>query len=196
MAYQNVEKENQLLRGELDELRQTSNLDNQLKQKITQLELAVDEYRRILPKIEQDRHELQMMKKQLEFDNKALLRKYEAVNEQHARDQETIADLMDKTQGLDLLSTPGGNVDSGLDAELQDGIRTEYQPDGGLRVSNQELLMASNEANAKSLILQQRVDDATANYKALEKKYFETYEENLTLTSTLADLELGNPMER
>lgn len=184
------------MRGELDEVRQTSNEDNQLKQKITHLELAVDEYRRILPKIEQDRHELQMMKKQLELDNKALLRKYEAVNEQHARDQETIADLMDKTQGLDSPRTPGGNVDSGLDAELQGGIRTEDRPDEDLRVSNQELLMASNEANAKILILQQKVDDATTNYQALEKKYFDTYEGNLTLTSTLADLEMGNPMER
>ncbi|MCJ1352648.1 MAG: hypothetical protein MMC33_002632 [Icmadophila ericetorum] len=194
-ASQNLEKENQLLRGELEELRQASTESSQAKQQIIQLELAVDEYRRILPKIEQDRHELQMMKKQLEFDNAAFARKYEAINEQHARDQEMIADLMDKTQGLDSPRTPGAKIGTGLDEELQDGIKARDQVDLDLRAENQDLLQVTNEATTKNLLLQQRIDDITAKHEAFEKKYFETYEENLALTSSLADLEKGSPME-
>ena len=117
-ASQNLEKENQRLQSELDDLREGHQNADQSKQQIAGLQLAVEEYKRILPKIEQDRHELQMMKRQLEFDNATLAQRCEAANELHAKDQETIADLMGKTGS----ARPSSE---GLDAELEENETTE-----------------------------------------------------------------------
>ena len=118
-ASQNLEKENQRLRTELDELQESHQNADQSKQQIARLQLAVEEYKRILPKIEQDRHELQMMKRQLEFDNATLAQRCETANDLHAKDQETIADLMGKT------GTTAGALGGGLDAELEENETTE-----------------------------------------------------------------------
>ena len=112
-ASQNLEKENQRLHSELDDLRDSYQNADQSRQQIAGLQLAVEEYKRILPKIEQDRHELQMMKRQLEFDNATLAQRCEAANELHLKDQELMADLMGKTSN----AKASGDV---LDAELEE----------------------------------------------------------------------------
>jgi chromosome segregation ATPase len=84
------------------------------------LQLAIDEYKRILPKIEQDRHELQMMKRQLELDNATLIQRWETANEQQARDRETISDLTDKVREVESGQVSTILPSGGLEEELQE----------------------------------------------------------------------------
>lgn len=126
-ASQGLENVNTDLRKELDEIRQQLNEADEGRNQVAGLELAVEEYKRILPKIEQDRHELQMMKKQLEFDNETLAQRWNAANEQHAQDQESIANLTDKLEELQrrLSLQPTAKNNHGLDLELENSTGEE-----------------------------------------------------------------------
>ena len=116
---QNLEKENQTLRGELDETRQLLIDAQQASQQVTGLEKTIEEYKRILPKVEEDRHDAQMMKKQLEFDNAALAKRCEQAREAHAKDQETIADLLEKVRAPESLPSPTISAREGLQNEIE-----------------------------------------------------------------------------
>lgn len=97
------------------------------QQKNAGLQLAIDEYKRILPKVEQDRHELQMMKKQLEFDNATLAQRWDAANEQQARDRETISELNDKIHELESGHFATSHPNGGLEEELSNSTKTESE---------------------------------------------------------------------
>lgn len=100
-ASQNLQKENVGLREELNEVHEQLKSAQSARDRVAGLEVAIEEYQRTLPKIEQDRHELQIVKQHLEFDNDALAQRCEAANEQISRDKETIANLTDKIRGFD-----------------------------------------------------------------------------------------------
>ena len=201
------------MRDDLEDLRQQTKDAEQTRQQVTGLQLAVDEYRRILPKIEQDRHELQMMKKQLEFDNAALAQRWEFANEQHTKDQETIADLQDKAQLLLSPNLPSLGPRGRLETELEDGRRHEDQMQVtyiplpwmqltlgarnlDLKNQNQQLVKASEAINAKNIMLQHMVNDIKEKYADLDKKYSNAYQRNLDLDSSLATVRKGHPIER
>ncbi|KAI9880472.1 MAG: hypothetical protein M1830_002824 [Pleopsidium flavum] len=215
-AGQNLEKENRYLRAELDELRQQWKDVDMGQQKTAGLQLAIDEYKRILPKIEQDRHELQMMKRQLEFDNAALAQRWETANEQQARDRETISDLTDKIREVESGQVSAFLPSGGLEEELSKSTKTEFELQAActLLMCNQmltdfrksEIIKLSGEvqelkkttpgAGAKSVMLQQLLNDANQKHAALEEKYFEAYQDKLVLESSLADVQQGHPIER
>lgn len=100
-ASQNLQKENAGLREELSEMHEQLRSAQSCRDRVAGLEVAIEEYQRTLPKIEQDRHELQIVKQHLEFDNDALAQRCEAANEQIALDKETIANLTDKLRVFD-----------------------------------------------------------------------------------------------
>lgn len=126
-ASQNLQKENLGLREELNEVREQLGSAQSARDRVAGLEVAIEEYQRTLPKIEQDRHELQIVKQHLEFDNDALAQRCEAANEQIARDKETIANLTDKLRDVDghrKLDSINGN---GLAVELSETANEEIQ---------------------------------------------------------------------
>lgn len=201
------------MRDELEDLRQQNKDTEQTRQQVAGLQLAVDEYKRILPKIEQDRHELQMMKKQLEFDNAALAQRWEVANEQHAKDQETIADLHDKAQMLVSPNSLSLGIRGRLETELEDGRRHEDQMQVAyiaflwtrltlvtrnldLKNQNQQLVKVADEVNARHITLQEIADDVKGKHASLEKKYSDAYQRNLDLESSLAAVEKGRLIER
>ena len=126
-ASQGLEKENQLLRGELEEVRQQYQETEQIRQQLAGLERAVEEYKRILSKTEQDCHDLQVMKKQLEFNNATLAQRCEQADAQHLRDEQMIADLHTKSQTLDSPRSSDIGLIGGLDAELDNTKRHDEQ---------------------------------------------------------------------
>lgn len=99
-ASQGLQKDNTYLREELEEIRGRFVAADEERQTVGGLQLRVNEYEKILPTLEQDRHQLQLMKKQLEFENIELAQRWNAANEQHALDQESIADLNEKLEDL------------------------------------------------------------------------------------------------
>ncbi|EXJ93309.1 hypothetical protein A1O1_01701 [Capronia coronata CBS 617.96] len=92
-ASQDLEKDNNNLRTKVTELQ------NQLKQfdsaraSSSDLQREIDEYRRLLPSIEQERYELNEMKKRLEFDYHALEARYHDTLEQLSRQDRAVEDL-------------------------------------------------------------------------------------------------------
>ena len=117
-ASQDLEKDNELLRAEIEDIRQNArNTADDLEQ-LDILRLKNEEYERILPGIEQDHHELQMMKRQLEIANAALAEKSEAANEQHIRDLETIEELRVEIHNAESGALPPFGAAGGLDTEL------------------------------------------------------------------------------
>jgi len=213
-AAQNLEKENKHLRQEIEELQQRWN-DVEIDQRKTAgLQKTIDEYRRILPKIEQDRVELQRMKKQLEDDNATLAQRWDTTNEQRARDHETISELIDRIHDMEsgeVLTAPSGE----LEQELSKSDKTESDLQAALTLLRwirlltesrkleiaklsgqlQELKDTPRGVDAKSVMLQQLLDDAKAKHTALEDMYLETYQEKLMLESSLAEVQQGHPIQ-
>ena len=95
-ASSKLEQEYGSMKQEIEDVRGQLKIADKARQQVAGLQLAIKEYNRTLPKIEQDCRELEMMKKQLEHDNAALVERCEVATEQHAQDRETIADLRDK----------------------------------------------------------------------------------------------------
>lgn len=124
---QALEKENQLLKDELEEVRQQYQETDQPRQQLVGLERAVEEYKRILSKTEQDCHDLQVMKKQLEFNNATLAQRCEQADAQHLRDEQIISDLQGKSHNLDSPRTSGIGAIGGLETELENSEKQEEQ---------------------------------------------------------------------
>ncbi len=214
-ATQDLQKQNAELQEELSEVRQQFNHADKARQQVAGLQLALEEYKRILPKIEQDRHELQMMKKQLEFDNAALAQRWERANEQHARDQESIANLTDKLGEFELSRNPTTVDSEGLDSELEESTRKEAllqvdlpAPNGRrlttlgrrakvaeLETENQKLKAEVTLQESKTRALQQLLKDAEERQEERDRKNLEVYQEKLMLESSLAAIEQGDPIQ-
>lgn len=126
-ASQNLQKENVGLREELNEVHEQLRSAQSARDRVAGLEVAIEEYQRTLPKIEQDRHELQIVKQHLEFDNDALAQRCEAANEQIAREKETIANLTDKLRDVDGHRKSDSINGKGLAIELSESADEEMQ---------------------------------------------------------------------
>lgn len=106
-ASQDLEKENTGLRAKVTELQ------NQLKQSdfarasSGDLQREIDEYRRLLPSIEQERYELNEMKKRLEFDYHTLEARYHDTAEQLSRQNQAVEDLQGRLRDYEDGITPG-----------------------------------------------------------------------------------------
>lgn len=200
---------------ELNEVRQQFTIADKARQQVTSLQLALEEYKRILPKIEQDRHELQMMKKQLEFDNAALAQRWEEANEQHARDQESIANLTDKLSDFELGRASISINGEGLDSELEGVTRRETLLQvalstltwtrltslarrakvAELETVNQQLQATITLHASKNTALEQLLEDAKERQDERDRKNLEVYQEKLMLESSLAAVEQGDPIQ-
>ncbi|KIW28791.1 uncharacterized protein PV07_04665 [Cladophialophora immunda] len=105
-ASQDLEKDNTNLRAKVTELQ------NQLKQSdfaqanSSDLHREIDEYRRLLPSIEQERYELNEMKKRLEFDYHALEARYHDAVEQLSRQNHALEDLQSRLRDYEEGITP------------------------------------------------------------------------------------------
>lgn len=124
-ASQDLEKKNSELQEELGEVREELKSAQSAKQTVAGLELAIHEYKRTLPKIEQDRHELQIVKQHLEFDNATLAERCEAANERHIRDKELIASLNDKLRSFQSSRSSSSLEERGLGSELAERTNEE-----------------------------------------------------------------------
>lgn len=119
---QDLQKRHAELLEELGEVREQYKVADKARQEIPGLHLELEEYKRILPKVEQDRHDLQMMKKTLELDHDDLTAQCASAKEQHERDQQSIAELTGKLADYELSQ---GSASVGLKSEIEDGPNEE-----------------------------------------------------------------------
>ncbi|OJD20542.1 hypothetical protein ACJ73_08122 [Blastomyces percursus] len=140
-ASQDFERENIALKNQVKDLQQQLR-DSDISQKSSsERDVELEEYRRVLPRIEQDRHEIQNVKKQLEFNNHALTERLQSAEDQLARDEATISELRDRIrelEGLESPTTPGSTTPKAhgtFQRDLDEVGRREAQ----LKIENEEL---------------------------------------------------------
>ena len=113
---QEMEKENTILKTKVGELQAQLRQSDSRTASSSDLQREIDEYRRLLPSIEQERHELNEMKKRLELDYHMLQARYSDSEEQLRRSKQEVEDLQgqirDYDDGTELGASHGhGNED-------------------------------------------------------------------------------------
>ena len=106
-ASQDLEKENQGLRERVSELQTQIRQSDSRSMSTSDLQREIDEYRRLLPSIEQERYELHEMKKRLEFDYHTLEARYHDASEQLRRQHEEVERLRGELQDYEDGVAPG-----------------------------------------------------------------------------------------
>ena len=169
----------------------------QARQQVPGLQRAAEDYRAVLGKVEQQNYELQQMKKQLEFDNKALTERWHNANDQYKRDQESITDLTDKIRALGGSSVPPTPA-AGGNGELKIELTQHEQAEQRLRTQHSEqmkelqrLRSAKGELEETLKQERQRLEDVREGHREREKEHIATYEELLRLKSSLAAVQQG-----
>ena len=92
-ASQDLDKENQNLRERVSELQMQIRQSDSRSMSTSDLQREIDEYRRLLPSIEQERYELNEMKKRLEFDYHTLEARYYDTSDQLQRQNQEVENL-------------------------------------------------------------------------------------------------------
>ncbi|EER29096.1 hypothetical protein CPC735_038020 [Coccidioides posadasii C735 delta SOWgp] len=104
---QDFEKENQTLKIQVKDLKQQLMESDSNQRLSSEHSKELHKYKQLITQIEQDHHEIQNLKKQLEFDNHALNERLQGSDEQHSRDEATIAELRERIRELEGLESPG-----------------------------------------------------------------------------------------
>ena len=168
-----LEKENVETRKEVEELREKFSIADQERQRLSGLAIAVDEYERTLPRIEQDAHDLRNMKKQLEFDNAVLVQRCETVEEERDEDRKTIKGLKSRLHGFDIdASSVVSQSNDDLNGELTDGDKAREAVEHNIRLEheNGELRSAVIELEAKIDPLQRLLDNANRRLSDFDRR--------------------------
>ena len=180
-ASQDLERDNQSLRDRV------SKLQSQIKQSdtstvaSTDLQREVDEYRRLLPSIEQERYELSEMKKRLELDYHALEARYYDASEQLQRQQQQVEDLQGRLRDYDdgiIPATKGEDSLKTYDQEEEEFAESEARlaaalvngdNEGEAGISEEELkaIMGAMRAQAQVGTANERESSTRAQKKLL-----------------------------
>ncbi|KAI9836244.1 MAG: hypothetical protein M1819_001581 [Sarea resinae] len=201
-AGKDLEKEIKTLRIELDESNERLKELDGLRHQCDGLQLTNEEYRKNLPMLEQEIHELQKIKRTLEFDNMAYTQKWESINEKMARDQDIINEQQERLRELESDHVPNqvnGSLDSELDSSekaasdlqvAQDNVLYWVRLLSNFRKAENLSLKAENEKlktepRAEGFMLQQFLDDAKSKASNFEKKYLDSHQQVLVLESQL-----------
>lgn len=194
---QGVEKERDSLRQDLEEARTQLAATSKLRQENAALQQSNDESSRVLSQIEQDNDELRMTKKQLRVNYDSLARQVDALNERFAQDQETIADLRDRSASSDH-APPSAAMNGGLEGELHETSKHEDQTKvriAELEKRKHQLESVMQETDAKKDTLQRQLNIAMEKSADHSGQVQALREEILTLQTSLAEVREGHPIE-
>ncbi|EAW07990.1 putative microtubule binding protein HOOK3 [Aspergillus clavatus NRRL 1] len=133
-ASQDFEKENQTLKNQIKDVQQQLKDADSQQRWSAEREVELEEYRRVLPRIEQECSEIQNLKKQLEFNNHALTERLSSAEEQRERDDALISELRDRIRELE--GSPGSpSLTAGTETPKRgtlhedfEGIGIRYKP--------------------------------------------------------------------
>ncbi|EED15046.1 microtubule binding protein HOOK3, putative [Talaromyces stipitatus ATCC 10500] len=201
-ASQDFEKENQTLKNQVKDLQQQLKEADSNQKRSSERDVELEEYRRVLPRIEQDRHEIQSLKKQLEFNNHALTERLQGAEEQRDRDEALISELRERIRELegstDSPSYTPGNASPRLQSTLQKDLDDIGARETQLKSENEELrkevnklkmtntLGSSLEGYSENLILTAQLAQAKSSQS---DEYWKLYDQYAEIRQKLADAE-------
>jgi protein HOOK3 len=127
-ASQDFEKENQTLKNQIKDIQQQLKESDSQQRWSSEREVELEEYRKLLPRIEQECNEIQNLKKQLEFNNHALTERLQSADEQHERDDALISELRERLGELDGL--PGSQSPGSETPKMQGTLNKDFEAIG------------------------------------------------------------------
>ncbi|KAK5949754.1 hypothetical protein OHC33_009143 [Knufia fluminis] len=161
-ATQDMERENGTLKQKI------TDLQAQVRQSDTRavgegsLAREVDEYRRLLPAIEQERHEVNEMKKRLEFDYHILQTRYNENEEQLRRARQEVEDLQGRLDEYDDGDErPSRRTTEGEGETLKDEDDTEEDSEAKDLEEPSEADFAAAEARLTEALVKQNTTTTT-----------------------------------
>lgn len=143
-ASQELEKENVSLKSKIGDLQGQLRTSDTRTASSSNLAREVEEYRRMLPAIEQDRHELNEMKKRVEFEFHMLQARYSESEEQLRRSRQEVEDLQGRLR----------EYDEGADIAPTRSDHTEEIQLGGRDLESEEADFAAAEARLTEALQQ------------------------------------------
>ncbi|KAJ5928046.1 hypothetical protein N7466_007002 [Penicillium verhagenii] len=151
-ASQDFEKENQTLRNQIKDLQQQLKESDSQQRWTSEHDVELEEYRKLLPRIEQECNEIQNLKKQLEFNNHALTERLESADEQHERDDALISELRERLRELEgLPSSPSpGSETPKMQGTLSKDFESMSMKDSHLKSDNDDLKREADSVKEQS----------------------------------------------
>lgn len=166
-ASNGLKKENETLWRQLDECRADVDALQQAGRDKIRLETELEEFKKLMPRIEEDNAELFRTKRQLELDNESLHKRWSTANKQHKQDQETIAQLQQGV-GSSSISSVGSQDDDTLEGEFSgvtDSQTRAEERTSNIEKQNKQLQSIAEEQASKILTLQRLLDEANSRSK-------------------------------
>ncbi|KAJ6072495.1 hypothetical protein N7467_010580 [Penicillium canescens] len=127
-ASQDFEKENQTLKNQIKDIQQQLKDSDSQQRWSSERDVELEEYRKLLPRIEQECNEIQNLKKQLEFNNHALTERLQSADEQHERDDALISELRERLGEMDGL--PGSPSPGSETPKMQGTLHKDFEAIG------------------------------------------------------------------
>ncbi|GAQ11060.1 hypothetical protein ALT_8381 [Aspergillus lentulus] len=138
-ASQDFEKENQSLKNQIKDLQQQLKDADSHQRWSAEREVELEEYRRVLPRIEQECSEIQNLKKQLEFNNHALTERLSSAEEQRERDDALISELRERIRELE--GSPGSpSLTPGAETPKRGTLQEDFE---GIGIQESQLSVLS-----------------------------------------------------
>ncbi|BCR83863.1 putative microtubule binding protein HOOK3 [Aspergillus chevalieri] len=176
-ASQDFEKENQALKNQIKDLQQQLKDADSQHRWSSEREVELEEYRKVLPRIEQECTEIQDLKKSLEFNNHALGERLKSAEEQRERDDEIISELRERIRELE--GSPGSpSLTPGTETpKLQGTLQKDFEEIG----AKESQLKSENEDLKKEV---ESLKGPSAHTASKFEKFSEAFTQTLQLAQT------------
>ncbi|KAJ5293290.1 UDP-glucose dehydrogenase, partial [Penicillium atrosanguineum] len=199
-ASQDFEKENQTLKNQIKDLQQQLKESDSQQRWTSERDVELEEYRKLLPRIEQECNEIQNLKKQLEFNNHALTERLQGADEQHERDDALISELRERLREIEGL--PGSPSPDSDTSKMQGTLNKDFEAIGmkesQLKSENDDLKRevesmkgqstAENQSEGFSEGFNASVQLAKAN-STQSDEYWKLYENYTTTLKKIAEVQ-------
>ncbi|THZ67495.1 hypothetical protein D6C86_00693 [Aureobasidium pullulans] len=180
-ALQDQEKTNSTLREDLRSANDRLQDLDRLKDQCAALQKANAENLKLIANGEQEIFDQKTTRKRIEHEFKVLTQKYEAAKERQVKDHESITELENKLQTLEIGGSSTGGTSGGLDGELEASEKARAEK-AAARSQGDAI------PSADATILQQKLDAITARNGKLETEYLDILQDKLGLETALQDL--------
>jgi len=200
---QEMEKENAVLKTKIGDLQTQLRQSDARTASSSDLHREIDEYRRLLPSIEQERHELNEMKKRLELDHHMLQARYSDSEEQLRRSKQEVEDLQGRIRDYDDGTVLGprrghGNedhTDTAVPFENTD-LEDEEADFTAAEVRLSEALFGDANNKAEPLTLSVANEDCEVEDFPFDENGISEVELRAIMTAMRAQMHAGTAMER
>ncbi|KAL8776850.1 MAG: hypothetical protein Q9194_002897 [Teloschistes cf. exilis] len=151
-----LKKENESLRSQLDDYRKDADSYDEVRRSYASLEVELQEFKKLVPRVEEDNAELIRLKEQLMHDNQCL-------QKQHKQDQSFIAQLQQRVRSSSVSSVGSHNND--LDDEFagltdHQATKRDETRGNGMQMKHHERIAQAQDA--KINMLQCLLDEANS----------------------------------